>query len=125
MRSGATYSTWFNGGVRPPSYFPTIIGILTETIGNPTPMRIPYVPREVLPRADLPYPIEPQEWDFRQSIEYSVTANRAILDIASRNRENFLFNMYRMGKNSIERGSRDTWTITPRRVAKANDQAGQ
>src|SRR2546430_11295513 len=38
--------------------------------------------------------------------------------------ENFLFNFYRMGKNSIERGSRDSWTITPRRVAKANEAAG-
>ena len=28
-------------------------------------------------------PIEPQPWHFRQSIEYSMTANRAVLDIAS------------------------------------------
>ncbi|MBI4502625.1 MAG: peptidase, partial [Gemmatimonadetes bacterium] len=125
MRTGATYSTWWNGGLRTTSYFHNMIGILTEIIGSPTPMQIPYVPRQVLPRADLPYPIEPQEWHFRQSIDYSVTANRAILDIASRNRENFLYNMYRMGKNSIERGQRDSWTMTPRRVAKANEEAAK
>src|SRR5262249_47492939 len=100
-----------------------MVGILTETIGNPTPTRIPYVGRMVLPRGDLPNPIEPQEWHFRQSIDYSVTANRAILDLASRNRENFLYNFYRMGKNSIDRGNRDSWTVTPKRVAKANDAA--
>ena len=37
-----------------------------------------------LPRGDLPAPIEPQEWHFRQSIDYSVTANYAVLDFASR-----------------------------------------
>ena len=58
-------------------------------------------------------------WHFRQSIDYSITANRAVLDVASRNKENFLFNIYRMGKNSIERGSRDSWTPTPRRVLAA------
>ena len=35
-------------------------------------------------QGDLPYPIAPQRWHFRQSIEYSLTANRAVLDIASR-----------------------------------------
>ncbi len=121
MRSGSSYSTWWNGGLRTTAYFHNMIGILTETIGSPTPMRIPYVPRQVLPRADLPNPILPQEWHFRQSIDYSITANRAILDIASRNRENFLYNIYRMGKNAIERGNQDSWTITPRRVARANE----
>ena len=52
-----------------------------------------------------------------QSIDYSITANRAVLDVASKHREDFLFNLYRMGKNSIERGSRDHWTTTPKRIA--------
>ena len=112
MRSGATYSTWWNGGLRTTPYFHNQIGLLTETIGNPTPMTIPFIPDQQLPRADLPFPIAPQRWHFRQSIDYSLTANRAVLDVASRQREHFLYNIYRMGRNSIERGSRDTWTIT-------------
>jgi len=71
------------------------------------------VVRNQLPRGDLPYPIAPQEWHFRQSIDYSVTANYAVFDIASKRREDFLFNIYKMGKNSIERGNRDHWTVTP------------
>jgi hypothetical protein len=66
--------------------------------------------------ADLPYPITPQKWHFRQSIEYSLTANRAVLDVASRHREQFLFNIFLMGKRSIERGSQDTWTNYPSRI---------
>jgi hypothetical protein len=103
------------------TYFHNMIGLLTETIGSPTPMSIPFVVSKQLPDSNLYAPIEPQVWHFRQSIDYSITANRAVLDIASRYKENFLFNIYRMGKNSIERGSRDSWTPTPRRVIAADE----
>jgi len=121
MRSGAPYSTWFNGGIRTTSYFHNQIGILTETIGNPTPVEIPFVLDMQLPRADVPNPIAPQTWHFRQSIEYSVTNNYAILDIASKRKEDFLFNMYKMAKNAIEKGSRDNWTIHPQRIEAARE----
>ncbi len=116
MREGAGYQTWWNGCLRCTPYFHNMIGILTEMIGNPTPMEIPFIPEKHLRSGDYPFPIEPQTWHFRQSIDYSQTANRAILDLAAKLRENYLFNIYRMGKNSIERGSRDTWTINPRRI---------
>src|SRR5881409_809818 len=105
MRSGAPYSTWFNGGLRTTAYFHNIIGLLTETVGSPTPMRIPFVPGVQLPRGDYLAPVEPQAWHFRQSVEYSVTANKAVLDYASRHREQLLFNIWLMGKNAIARGS--------------------
>ena len=38
MRTGSTYSTWWNGGLRTVSYFHNVIGILTEIIGDPTPI---------------------------------------------------------------------------------------
>lgn len=115
-RRGANYSTWWNGGLRTTTYFHNMIGLLTETIGNPTPMDIPFVPNRQLPSTDLVSPIAPQRWHFRQSIDYSVTANYAVLDYASRYRATLLMNFWRMGRNSIERGSRDTWTTYPRRV---------
>ncbi|MEP6911967.1 MAG: M14 metallopeptidase family protein [bacterium] len=116
-RSGAPYSTWWNGGLRSTTGFHNMIGLLTESIGNPTPVEIPFLPNKLLPRADQAYPIAPQKWHFRQSIDYSMTANRAVLDVASKHREDFLFNIYRMGKNSIERGSHDNWTIHPKVLA--------
>ena len=78
MRSGSNYSTWWNGGLRTTAYFHNQIGLLTETIGNPTPTEIPFVPERQLPSADLPFPIAPQTWHFRQSIDYAMTANRAV-----------------------------------------------
>ena len=127
MRSGSTYSTWWNGGLRTTAYFHNQIGLLTEAIGNPTPVDIPFVADKQVARADLPYPIAPQRWHFRQAIEYELTANRAVLDAASRYRETLLFNIYRMGKNSIERGSQDNWTLTPHhreRTAQTRDARG-
>lgn len=117
MRSGAGYSTWWNGGLRSTGYFHNIIGILTEAIGSPTPVDIPFIPERLLPKQDYPYPIAPQKWHFRQSIEYAITADMAILDVASKHREDFLYRRYLMGKHAIERGRRDSWTIVPGTVA--------
>jgi len=124
MRSGSSYSTWWNGGLRTITYFHNMIGILTEIIGSPTPMTVPVVPRMQLPAGDWPMPVTPGPWHYRQSIDYEITNNRAILDLASRYRETFLFNIWRMGMNSIEKGSKDYWTITPKRIDALNAAAG-
>jgi hypothetical protein len=123
MRTGSNYSTWYNGGLRTTAHYHNMVGILTETIGNPTPIEIPLVFRNQLPRQDLPAPIAPQVWHFKQSIEYSMTANYAVLDIASRKRDQFLYNMYVMGRNGIERGKRDNWSISPHRLAEIEKAA--
>ena len=116
MASGGAYDGWWNGGIRNTGNFHNIIAILTETIGSPTPMRVPLVAQRQIPSRDLPYPIAPQEWRFKQSIDYSMSFNRGVLDYASRNRENLLFNIYKMGQRAIERGSGDYWTPSPSRI---------
>jgi hypothetical protein len=116
MRAEAPYSTWWNGGMRTACYFHNQIGILTEIIGEPTPSTLPLLADQQLPTGDLPLPMAPQAWHYRRSIEYMIQIQRAILDYASRNRDKVLYNMYGMGKRSIERGSQDTWTITPKRI---------
>jgi hypothetical protein len=125
MRSGSNYSTWWNGGLRTTVYFHNMIGILTEIIGSPNPIRIPLVADKQLPQGDWPLPIMPQEWHYRQSIDYDCELNRAILDYASRNRENLLFNIWRMGTNSIQRGNEDHWTISPRRIEALKAEAAK
>ena len=116
-RDQAGYQTWWNGGLRTTVYFHNMVGLLTETIGNPTPMQIPFTPEKLIPQENYVYPITPQTWHFRSSVDYSVTGNRAVFDVASRHREQFLYNIYKMGRNAIEKGSRDTWTDYPRRIA--------
>jgi hypothetical protein len=121
----AGYSTWWNGGLRTTTYFHNMIGILTETKGNPTPAgaraEIPLIPHLQLSTTVMPLPIDPQPVTFRDVVDYSVTANYAVLDVASRNRQLMLYNIWRMGMDAIERGSRDSWTHQPGAVASLTD----
>lgn len=116
QRNGSTFSTWWNGGLRTTPYFHNMVGLLTEIIGGPTPETVPLVPDRLIPNGATPNPVVPQEWHFRQSIDYSVSLNYAVLDYAARYRSELLFNIYRMGKNAIERGSNDHWTFYPRYI---------
>jgi len=131
-RSFASYQNWWNGGIRSTVCFHNEIGILSEITGSPTPTDISFVPKNLIASNDNPFPVEPQKWRFRRTIDYLLTADRAILGIASEHRENFLTDIYRMGKNSIEKGSRDNWTISAHKVttveaamAKDNVQRGR
>jgi hypothetical protein len=115
--TGSSFSTWYNGGLRTTTQFHNMIGLLTEIIGNPTPEKIPVVPARLIPNGATPNPVLPQDvWHFRQSIDYSISLNYSVLDYAARQHDEVLFNIYRMGKNSIERGSKDYWTLSPKRT---------
>lgn len=120
-QGGASYSSWWNGGLRTTAYFHNMVGILTEAIGNPTPQRVPFLANRQVSNGDLLLPVAPGEWHFRQSIDYSVSANYAFLDLATQKREEFLYGIYRMGRNSIEKGSKDTWTPRPKWAEKGNE----
>lgn len=123
-RSMSSYSTWWNGGLRTEAYFHNMLGILTETIGSPTPMTIPFIPERMLRFADEVLPVAPlQEWHFKQSIDYSVTANRAILDLMQRYKEFFLYNIYKIGHDEITWGSEDNWITTPKILAEVEAKA--
>lgn len=118
---GSVFSTWWNGGLRTTPYYHNIIGILTEIIGSPTPSSVPLVPERLIPNNANPYPITPQEWNFQRSIDYSVSLNYAILNHAVRHGDELLYNIYLMGRNSIERGEKDTWTMYPKNAKAIQD----
>jgi len=120
-RAGSPYSTWYNGGLRTTTYFHNMIGLLTEIIGSPTPSEIPVVPNRLIPSSANPYPITPRKWYFKNSIDYSVSLNYGVLMYAARHRDELLYNIYRMGKNSIARGSKDNWTLYPSKTALIQD----
>ena len=117
QRNGSVFSTWFNGGLRTTTYFHNMVGILSEIIGSPTPSEVPLVPARLVPNGATPFPVTPRPWRYADSIEYSLSLNYAVLDFAARHRDSLLLGIWRMGRNSIERGSRDHWTHYPRRVA--------
>jgi hypothetical protein len=115
MKGGSVYSTWWNGGLRTTAYYHNIIGLLTEIIGNPTPMTIPVTPQRLIPNSATPFPITPQKWYFKSSIDYSISLNYAVLNYATRYKDELLLNIYKMGRQSIEAGSKDSWTLTPKK----------
>jgi hypothetical protein len=59
-----------------------MLGLLTEIVGSPNPSNIPLVTSRLIPNAATPNPIVPQKWLFRQSIDYSVSLNYAVLNYA-------------------------------------------
>ncbi|MEO6134095.1 MAG: M14 metallopeptidase family protein, partial [Ginsengibacter sp.] len=119
--AGSVYSTWWNGGLRTTTYFHNMIGLLTEITGNPTPSEIALVPERLLPNYATPFPVTPQKWNFRQSIDYSVSLNYAVFDYAARSGDHLLYNMYLMGRNAIQKGSRDNWNLQPKNIAAITD----
>ncbi|WP_199417191.1 M14 family metallopeptidase [Chitinophaga silvatica] len=116
QRAGSQFSTWWNGGLRTTPYFHNMVGLLTEIIGGPTPENVPLVPDRLIPNGATPNPVVPQKWHFRQSIDYSVSLNYAVLDYAARYKSTLLYNIYQMGANAIARGNKDNWTFYPKYI---------
>lgn len=119
-RNGTSFSTWWNGGLRTTTYFHNMVGLLTEIIGSPTPSSVPLVPERLVPSSNTPFPVTPREWHYKQSIDYSLSLNYAVMGYAVRQRDQLLYNMYVMGKNSITRGGKDNWTLSPKRADSIN-----
>ena len=86
-------------------------------IGNPTPIEIPFVPEMQLRRADVPNPIAPQPWHFRQSIEYSMTNELRHPRHRVRAQGGLPLQHVQDGRRTrSRRGSRDHWTMYPKRI---------
>ncbi|WP_291403128.1 M14 metallopeptidase family protein [Daejeonella sp.] len=121
QKNGSVFSTWYNGGLRTITYFHNMVGLLTETIGGPTPSEISLVPERLIPNAGTVFPVTPQKWHFRQSVDYSISMNYAVLNYAQRHRDELLYNIYLMGKNSVEKGNKDTWGLSPNKIEAIKD----
>lgn len=117
---GSVFNGWWDGGLRTAPYYHNMIGILTEIIGNPTPSNVPLVPSRIISNNSTPYPVLPQKWNFKKSIDYSVSMSYSILDYASKMKTQLLKNIFIMGKNAIDKGSKDTWTVLPYKLDSLN-----
>ncbi|MFZ1785809.1 MAG: M14 metallopeptidase family protein [Ferruginibacter sp.] len=119
-KAGSVFSTWYNGGLRTTTYFHNMLGLLTEIVGSPNPSNIPLVTSRLIPNAATPNPIVPQKWLFRQSIDYSVSLNYAVLNYAARHGDELLMNIYLMGRNAIDKGNTNTWSLSPSKIEAIN-----
>jgi len=112
--SGVSFSMWWNGGMRTTPYYHNMIGILTET-GHRTPSPRSY-PKDSIPgsvggmRSNgseifYPYPWKGGESHFRDAVNYMINASMGLLNLAADRREQYLYNIYLMGRDAIEAGN--------------------
>lgn len=112
--SRIAFDMWWNGGMRTAPYFHNMVGILTETAHREVaprytpPSSLPDLVRGTLP-ATAPSVFYPDPWlggwfRLRDAMEYMMTGDMAVLDIASELREDWLLNIWRMGREAIEAG---------------------
>jgi hypothetical protein len=118
--SNIQYDMWWNGSMRGAPDFHNMAGFLTETAlyryATPkcyTAEEIPetfgerhgHMPAKI-PSTNYTNPWLGGCWPLRQPVEYMLTASRATLDIGTKFKEDFLFNIWRMGTRQIARGEK-------------------
>ena len=116
--SGVIFSMWWNGGMRTVPYFHNMVGILTET-GHATPSPRYFapdsIPKTIAGRRGgghpttgtnifYPYPWKGGESRFSDPVRYMITGSMAVLRVATDRREQWLYNIYQMGRDAIEKG---------------------
>ncbi|HLE19602.1 MAG TPA: M14 metallopeptidase family protein, partial [Vicinamibacteria bacterium] len=116
--SRMVYDTWWNGGLRTSPYFHNMIGILTETALHKYATPKFYAERDLpesfpdgtsakLPSTFYPDPWRGGWWRLREAIDYMMTASLALLEVGARDKEKWLYGIYRMGRDSIDKGKNE------------------
>ena len=125
-RSGSNYSTWWNGGLRTMAYFHNQVGLLTESIGNPTPETIGFLPDRLLAKGDLPFPIDAagRGTSASRSTTRSRRTTRCSISRRATARRCSTTSTSWDGTRS-QRGNKDTWTTYPRHVAEIKAAAAK
>jgi hypothetical protein len=118
--SGIVYDMWWNGSMRGAPDFHNMLGFLTETAlyqyATPGCYEADDIPDTFGPRANNLPAKSPSTsytnpwmggcWHLRDAMDYMTTASLAVADLASRLKEDYLFNIYWMGKRQRARGER-------------------
>ena len=116
-----TYDTWWNGGMRTAPYYHNMVGILTET-GHATATPAVYDPDEfpatfpdgrptLEPTTYYPSPYLGGEWHLRDTCDYMVAASMAVLDVGAKRRQEWLYDIYQMGRDAIGAGAEEVYVI--------------
>jgi hypothetical protein len=118
--SGIVFDMWWNGSMRGAPDFHNMAGFLTETAGYryATPHcysrdEIPDTFGERASNLDAKNPSTNYTnpwlggcWPLRSAVDYMLTASRAVLNFGATLKEDFLFNIWRMGTRQIARGEK-------------------
>jgi hypothetical protein len=116
------FDTWWNGGMRTAPYFHNMVGILTET-SHPSATPVTNDPKTfpkyfsgttvptLEPTTYYPSPYAGGEWHLRDSCNIMVTTSMAALDIGARRRQEWLYDIYQMARDSIRNNAAETFIV--------------
>ncbi|MAG71913.1 MAG: peptidase M14 [Acidobacteria bacterium] len=118
--SGVVYDLWWNGSMRGAPDYHNMLGFLTETAlyryATPYCYEASEIPETFGARAaNLPAKTPSTDytnpwlggcWHMRDAMDYMITASQAVMTNAAQLKEDYLFNIYWMGKRQIARGER-------------------
>ena len=120
--SGIVFDMWWNGSMRGAPDFHNMAGFLTETAGYRYATPRCYSEEEIPdtfgerashldaknPSTNYTNPWRGGCWPLRSAVDYMLTASRAVLNFGATLKEDFLFNIWRMGTRQIARGEKAT-----------------
>lgn len=115
--SYVSFDGWWNGGLRSAPAFHNMHGILTETAGyvygtpyEVKPSEIPARFQSGIPAREpsifYPMPWMGGRWALNDAVEYILTADMAILDLAARQPDYFIKKAWLMAREQIEAGEK-------------------
>jgi hypothetical protein len=112
--SGVMFTMWWNGGMRTAPYFHNQIGILSE-VGHASATPAEHDPADfpatfargvptLEPTIRYPNPWRGGRASLGDAVRYHLVSSLGALDVAQKNREDFLYNFYQMGRDAIRAG---------------------
>ncbi len=120
------FDTWYPGYVSQVVDSHNIISIMTETalyeFATPHFYTVRDFPKEYQDftmSAFYPSPWRGGWWRLKDSVDYCLTASKAVLETASKYREELLYNKFKMGREVAERFKKEppyAWIIPPKQV---------
>ncbi len=117
VASAYSFDAYWIGGSKNTAWYKNVIGLLTELASAKiaSPVYIDHnelsAGRKGLPeykaQVNFPAPWQGGWWRLKDIIDYEMIADKALIEVASKNRVSFLENFYKMGKNQIKKGENE------------------
>ncbi len=106
--NGRSYTAWYIGACDDTSWLHNVVGLLSEAASVRTATPVQIEPNEIPDsyyekRLDFVDPWPGGWWRLRDIVEYELVISKSLVKAAALHKEDFLFNFYRMYKNSVEK----------------------
>jgi Zinc carboxypeptidase len=107
VNHGRSFTGWWIGACDDTSWLHNVVGLLSEMASVKVATPVYIEPNEIPQsyyerRMEFPDPWPGGWWRLRDIVDYELTLSLSLVKTAAQNKEDFLFNFYRMYKNSIE-----------------------